>query len=40
MRSDSYHRIDGGKRAFERRYGVSFAREVKRLNAEWRERAA
>ena len=29
-----------GKRAFERRYRVSFAREVKRLNAEWRERAA
>jgi hypothetical protein len=37
MRADSYHRIDGGKRAFERRYHVSFAREVKRLNAEWRE---
>jgi hypothetical protein len=40
MRADSYHRIDGGKRAFERRYRVSFVREVKRLNAEWRERAA
>ena len=37
MRPDSYHRIDGGRRAFERRYRVSFAREVKRLNAEWRE---
>ena len=40
MRADSYHRIDGGRRAFERRYRVSFAREVKRLNAEWRKRAA
>jgi hypothetical protein len=29
-----------GKRAFERRYRVSFAREVKRRNAEWRELAA
>jgi hypothetical protein len=37
MRPDSYHRMDGGRRAFERRYRVSYAREVKRLNAEWRE---
>jgi hypothetical protein len=28
-----YHRI--GKAAFERQYGVCFAREVARLNAEW-----
>ena len=37
IRPDSYHRIDGGRRAFERRYRVSLAWEVKRLNAEWRE---
>ena len=30
-----YHRI--GKREFDRRYHVNFAREVKRLNAEWRK---
>jgi len=33
-----YH--DHGKRTFERKYKVNFAREVKRLNREWRERKA
>lgn len=40
VRPDSYHRIDGGRAAFERAHGVDFAREVARLNAEWRARAA
>jgi hypothetical protein len=34
----SYHRL--GRRAFERTHGVSCARVVTRLNAEWRERVA
>jgi hypothetical protein len=36
--SGAYHRI--GKRAFEERRGISFARIVERLNAEWRNRSA
>jgi hypothetical protein len=34
----AYHRL--GRAAFERAYGVSCARVVTRLQAEWRERAA
>ena len=35
----AYHRI--GKRAFEERHGLSFARTVERLNTEWwRKRSA
>ena len=30
----AYHRV--GKRAFEQRYGLSFARVVERLQREWR----
>ena len=33
-----YHRI--GKAELERKYRVNFAREVRRLNAEWRNSAA
>lgn len=32
---DSYHRIDGGKRGFEARYGLNLARLVEQLNATW-----
>ena len=34
----AYHRA--GKTTFERQYGLSFARIVTRLNAEWRTRCA
>jgi hypothetical protein len=34
----AYHRI--GKRAFQERRGLSFARMVERLNAEWWRRCA
>jgi hypothetical protein len=40
QRADSYHRIAGGRRGFERRYRLNLVRLVARLNAEWRERAA
>jgi hypothetical protein len=39
-RADSYHRIAGGRRGFERRYRVNLVHLVARLNAEWRERVA
>jgi hypothetical protein len=34
----AYHRV--GKRAFEQRYGLSFASIVARLNREWQEKRA
>ena len=34
----AYHCI--GKRAFEERHGLSLARVVERLNAQWRTRCA
>lgn len=36
-RADSYHRIDGGRAAFERRYALDCAALVARLNAGWRD---
>jgi hypothetical protein len=37
QRADSYHRIAGGRRGFEKRHGLKLAEMVKRLNAEWRK---
>lgn len=37
QRADSYHRIAGGRRGFERRYRLKLAALVRRLNAEWRK---
>jgi hypothetical protein len=36
--SGAYHRI--GKRAFEQRHGLCFARVVERLQREWQEKQA
>lgn len=38
MAPDSYHEHHGGRRGFERQFGLDLAAQVRFLNAEWRDR--